>query len=68
MGELHLEIIRDRIRLEHKIDVDLGELQVSYHETICDSSEFTHTYDKVVGKNFLDFLKLLIINFGLSFS
>ena len=34
MGELHLEIIVDRLRREHKVDVDQGRLQVSYKETI----------------------------------
>ncbi|XP_030765251.1 ribosome-releasing factor 2, mitochondrial isoform X2 [Sitophilus oryzae] len=32
MGELHLEIIRDRILKEYKIDADLGPLQISYRE------------------------------------
>ncbi|KAL1502026.1 hypothetical protein ABEB36_007238 [Hypothenemus hampei] len=33
MGELHLEIIRDRILKEYKIDADLGPLQIAYRET-----------------------------------
>ncbi|XP_050296750.1 ribosome-releasing factor 2, mitochondrial [Anthonomus grandis grandis] len=32
MGELHLEIIRERILREYKIDADLGPLQISYRE------------------------------------
>ncbi len=32
MGELHLEIIADRIKKEHKLDVDLGPLLISYKE------------------------------------
>lgn len=34
MGELHLEIIVDRLRREHKVDVRQGKLQVAYKETI----------------------------------
>lgn len=34
MGELHLEIIVDRIKREHKVDVKVGQPQVAYKETI----------------------------------
>lgn len=34
MGELHLEIIVDRLRREHKVDVSQGKLQVAYKETV----------------------------------
>ena len=34
MGELHLEIIVDRLRREHKVDAVQGKLQVAYRETI----------------------------------
>ncbi len=34
MGELHLEIIVDRLRREHKVEVEQGKLQVAYKETI----------------------------------
>jgi len=34
MGELHLDIIVDRLRREHKVDVKQGRLQVAYKETI----------------------------------
>lgn len=34
MGELHLEIIIDRLRREYKVDVVQGKLQVAYKETI----------------------------------
>ncbi|EFA06892.2 ribosome-releasing factor 2, mitochondrial [Tribolium castaneum] len=33
MGELHLEIIKDRILKEYKIDADLGPLQIAYLES-----------------------------------
>lgn len=34
MGELHLEIVVDRLRREHKVEVVQGKLQVAYRETI----------------------------------
>lgn len=34
MGELHLEIVVDRLRREHKVDIAQGKLQVAYKETI----------------------------------
>ncbi len=34
MGELHLEIVVDRLRREHKVEVTQGKLQVAYRETI----------------------------------
>lgn len=34
MGELHLEIVVDRLKREHKVDVEQGRLQVAYKETV----------------------------------
>jgi elongation factor G len=34
MGELHLEIVVDRLKREHKVDIVQGKLQVAYKETI----------------------------------
>lgn len=34
MGELHLEIIVDRLRREHKVEVVQGKLRVAYKETV----------------------------------
>ena len=34
MGELHLEIIVDRLKREFKVDANIGKPQVSYRETI----------------------------------
>ena len=33
MGELHLEIILDRIRKEYNVDADFGQLMIAYRET-----------------------------------
>jgi elongation factor G len=39
MGELHLEIVVDRLRREHKVDIAQGKLQVAYKETIQATAE-----------------------------
>ncbi len=42
MGELHLEVIVDRLKTEYKVDVNVGEPAVAFRETI--RREFQHTY------------------------
>ena len=44
MGELHLEIIVDRLKREFKVEANVGKPQVAYRETI------RATLEKVVGK------------------
>lgn len=39
MGELHLEIICDRLKREHKVEVTQGKLQVAFKETIQQPAE-----------------------------
>ncbi|KAK0088909.1 hypothetical protein PV325_010230 [Microctonus aethiopoides] len=34
MGELHIDIIKERIKSEYKIDADIGPLQIAYKESI----------------------------------
>jgi elongation factor G len=52
MGELHLEIIRDRLVREFKVDANVGSPQVSYRETISDTSEGASVVERVMaGKN-----------------
>uniref|UniRef100_A0AAY5KE50 Elongation factor G2 n=1 Tax=Esox lucius TaxID=8010 RepID=A0AAY5KE50_ESOLU len=46
MGELHIEILHDRIRREYGIETHLGPLQVAYRETILQSA----TLDRTVGE------------------
>ncbi|KAF7662189.1 hypothetical protein LDENG_00243570 [Lucifuga dentata] len=50
MGELHIEIIHDRIRREYKIETHLGPLQVAYRETILQHVSTTDTLDRTVGE------------------
>jgi elongation factor G len=42
MGELHLEVIVDRLTSEHKVDVNVGEPAVAFRETI--TTEYRHNY------------------------
>ncbi len=49
MGELHLEIIVDRLKREHKVDVAQGKLQVAYKETIRKTVESEGKYIKQSG-------------------
>ncbi|XP_012671361.1 ribosome-releasing factor 2, mitochondrial [Clupea harengus] len=50
MGELHIEVIHDRIRREYGIETHLGPLQVAYRETILQSASTTDTLDRTVGE------------------
>jgi len=49
MGELHLDIIIDRMRREFSVDANIGKPQVAYRETIQESVEQEHKYVKQTG-------------------
>jgi len=49
MGELHLEIIVDRIKREHKVDVKVGQPQVAYKETIKQTADVETKYIRQSG-------------------
>ncbi|MBL7941185.1 MAG: elongation factor G, partial [Flavobacteriales bacterium] len=49
MGELHLEIIVDRLKREFKVECNQGAPQVSYKETITGSVEHREVYKKQTG-------------------
>ena len=49
MGELHLDIIVDRLRREHKVDANVGKPQVAYRETISKSVETEGKYIRQLG-------------------
>ena len=49
MGELHLEIIVDRLKREFKVDVNQGAPQVSYREAITSPIEHREVYKKQSG-------------------
>ena len=49
MGELHLEIIVDRLLREFKVEANVGKPQVSYKETITKGVDVDHKYAKQSG-------------------
>ncbi|HEX5318756.1 MAG TPA: elongation factor G [Stellaceae bacterium] len=49
MGELHLEIIVDRMKREFKVDANIGAPQVAYRETISRSADVDYTHKKQTG-------------------
>lgn len=49
MGELHIEIIHDRIKREYGLETYLGPLQVAYREAILNSVHATDTLDRTLG-------------------
>ncbi len=49
MGELHLEIIIDRLRREFKVEINQGAPQVAYKEAITKSVEHKEVYKKQTG-------------------
>lgn len=52
MGELHLDIITDRLEREFKVGVNKGSPQVSYRESINGSASASNTYRReLAGKN-----------------
>ena len=49
MGELHLEILVDRLLREHKIQANVGKPQVSYRETLTRACKGDYTYERLLG-------------------
>ena len=49
MGELHLEIIVDRMKREFKVDANVGAPQVAYRETVTRQAEIDYTHKKQTG-------------------
>ena len=49
MGELHLEVIVDRLKTEHNVEVVVGAPAVAFRETISAEVEHSHKYKKQTG-------------------
>lgn len=49
MGELHLDIIVDRLRREFKVEVNQGQPQVEYKEALTATADHRETYKKQTG-------------------
>merc|ERR1719416_382508 len=48
MGELHLEIIVDRMKREFNVEANVGAPQVSYREAITQTAEIDYTHKKTI--------------------
>ena len=49
MGELHLDVLVDRMRREFKVDANVGAPQVAYRETVTKQAEIDYTHKKQTG-------------------
>jgi elongation factor G len=49
MGELHLEIIVERMKREFHVEANVGKPQVAYRETIRNKAEYEYTHKKQTG-------------------
>jgi len=49
MGELHLEILVDRLRREFSVEANTGKPMVSYYETVTATACATHLFDRELG-------------------
>ncbi|MEQ8666643.1 MAG: elongation factor G [Rhodospirillales bacterium] len=49
MGELHLDILVDRMRREFKVDANVGQPQVAYREAISQDVDIDYTHKKQTG-------------------
>jgi elongation factor G len=62
MGELHLEIIVDRLLREHKVDANVGKPQVAYKETIRKAGSADHQTSRLIqGKAQFGHVKLEVV-------
>lgn len=52
MGELHLEVVVDRLRTEYGLEVNVGQPQVVYRETVAATAESEVVFEReIAGKN-----------------
>jgi len=54
-GELHLEVIRDRLAIENKIETKLGNLRISYRESVKKNKELEYSINSEK-----EFIKLVV--------
>ncbi len=61
VGELHLEILVDRLKRENNLDVRIGKPQVAYRETIAEAIEQEYSFERQIsGKNNYGFVKVFV--------
>jgi elongation factor G len=49
MGELHLEVLIERLKREFKVEANVGKPQVAYRETLTQSTEIEHRFVRQTG-------------------
>jgi len=49
MGELHLEIVRDRMEKEYKVEVEVNKLQIAYREILMGTARDLMTFSRTLG-------------------
>lgn len=49
MGELHLEILRDRIELDYGLKTELGKMRVAFRESFLEKVTHEMEIDTVIG-------------------
>lgn len=49
MGELHLEILKDRMIREHRVEANTGKPMVAYHETVTAEGTGENRFDRDIG-------------------
>ena len=49
MGELHLDILVDRLLREHKVQANVGRPQVAYRETVASRTSVDYTFERQLG-------------------
>ena len=49
MGELHLEILKERLRREFKVEANTGRPMVAYRETVTANGRAEHVFDRDIG-------------------
>ena len=49
MGELHLEVYVERLKREYGVDLEVGQPQVAYRESITQTAKFNYTHKKQTG-------------------
>jgi elongation factor G len=49
MGELHLEILKDRLLREFKVDANVGKPRVAYRQTVRSSAQGSGTFERQIG-------------------
>ena len=59
LGELHLEVLRDRIEIEYGIKASLGRMRVAYRESIAESTQKEIELQKTIGGAHM-YCKLLV--------